>query len=74
MIKVCVSTIFNNATIELIDFLDEKGITYEVEKVGTEWVGSHKVKSLPVVEIDGEILSMKKIMKRLKKTIKKYKR
>lgn len=67
MIKVCVSTIFNNATIELIDFLDEKGITYEVEKVGTEWVGSHKVKSLPVVEIDGEILSMKKIMKRLKK-------
>lgn len=67
MIKVRVSTIFNNATIELLNFLDERDISYEVEKVSTEWVGSHKVKSLPVVEIDGEILSMKKIMKRLKK-------
>lgn len=74
MIKVHVSTIFNSATIELLNFLDERDISYEVERVSTEWVGSHKVKSLPVVEIDGEILSMKKIMKRLKKTIKKYKR
>lgn len=67
MIKVCVSTIFNNATIELLNFLDERDISYEIERVSTEWVGSHKVKSLPVVEMDGEILSMKKIMKRLKK-------
>lgn len=74
MIKVHVSTIFNNATIELLNFLDERDISYEIERVSTEWVGSHKVKSLPVVEMDGEILSMKKIMKRLKKTIKKYKR
>lgn len=67
MIKVCVSTIFNNATIGLLNFLDERNISYEIERVSTEWVGSHKVKSLPVVEMDGEILSMKKIMKRLKK-------
>lgn len=67
MIKVHVSTIFNNATIELLNFLDERDISYEIERVSTEWVGSHKVKSLPVVEMDGEILSMKKIMKRLKK-------
>lgn len=67
MIKVHVSTIFNNATIELLNFLDERDISYEIERVSTEWVGRHKVKSLPVVEIDGEILSMKKIMKRLKK-------
>lgn len=67
MIKVHVSKIFNNATIELLNFLDERDISYEVERVSTEWVGSHKVKSLPVVEMDGEILSMKKIMKRLKK-------
>lgn len=67
MIKVCVSTIFNNATIELLNFLDERDISYEIERVSTEWVGRHKVKSLPVVEMNGEILSMKKIMKRLKK-------
>lgn len=67
MIKVHVSTIFNSTTIELLNFLDERDISYEVEKVSTEWVGLHRVKSLPVVEIDGEILSMKKIMKRLKK-------
>lgn len=66
MIKVHVSTIFNSTTIELLNFLDERDISYEVEKVSTEWVGLHRVKSLPVVEIDGEILSMKKIMKRLK--------
>lgn len=67
MIKVYVSTILNSKTIELIDFLDEKGITYEVERVGTEWVGSHKVKSLPVVEINGELILANKAMKRLKK-------
>lgn len=67
MIKVYVSTIFNNATIELLNFLDERDISYEVERVGTEWVGSHRVKSLPVVEIDGELIAAKKAMKKLKK-------
>lgn len=67
MIKVYVSAILNSKTIELIDFLDEKGITYEVERVGTEWVGTHKVKSLPVVEINGELIPVNKAMKRLKK-------
>lgn len=67
MIKVYVSTIFNNATIELLDFLDERDLSYEIERVGTEWVGSHKVKSLPVVEIDGELIVAKKVMKKLKR-------
>ena len=67
MIKVYVSAILNSKTIELIDFLDEKGIAYEVERVGTEWVGTHKVKSLPVVEINGELIPANKAMKRLKK-------
>lgn len=67
MIKVYVSTIFNSATIELLSFLDERDISYEVERVGTEWVGSHKVKSLPVVEIDGELIVAKKAMKKLKR-------
>lgn len=67
MIKVYVSTIFNNATIELLDFLDERDISYEVERVGTEWVGANKVKSLPVVEIDGELIVAKKVMKKLKR-------
>jgi hypothetical protein len=67
MIKVYVSTIFNNATIELLNFLDERDISYEVERVSTEWVGSHKVKSLPVVEIDGELIVAKKAMKKLKR-------
>ena len=67
MIKVYVSTIFNNATTELLDFLDERDISYEVERVSTEWVGSHKVKSLPVVEIDGELIVAKKAMKKLKR-------
>lgn len=67
MIKVYVSTIFNNATIELLNFLDERDISYEVERVSTEWVGSHKVKSLPVVEIDGELIVAKKAMNKLKR-------
>lgn len=67
MIKVYVSTIFNSATIELLDFLDERDILYEVERVNTEWVGLHKVKSLPVVEIDGELIVAKKAMKKLKR-------
>ena len=67
MIKVYASTIINSATIKLLNFLDERDISYEVERVGTEWVGSHKVKSLPVVEIDGELIVAKKAMKKLKR-------
>lgn len=67
MIKVYVSAILNSKATELFDFLDERDISYEVERVGTEWVGSHKVKSLPVVEIDGELIVAKKAMKKLKR-------
>ena len=67
MIKVYASTIINSATTELLDFLDERDILYEVERVSTEWVGSHKVKSLPVVEIDGELIVAKKAMKKLRR-------
>lgn len=67
MIKVYVSGILNSKATELFDFLDERDISYEVERVGTEWVGTHKVKSLPVVEIDGELIVAKKAMKKLKR-------
>ena len=67
MIKVYVSAILNSKATELFDFLDERDISYEVERVGTEWVGSHKVKSLPVVEIDDELIVAKKAMKKLKR-------
>lgn len=66
-VKVYVSAILNSKATELFDFLDERDISYEVERVGTEWVGSHKVKSLPVVEIDGELIVAKKAMKKLKR-------
>jgi hypothetical protein len=67
MIKVYVSVILNSKATELFDFLDERDISYEVERVGTEWVGSRKVKSLPVVEINGELMVAKKAMKKLKR-------
>lgn len=66
-VKVYVNAILNSKAVELFDFLDERDISYEVERVGTEWVGSHKVKSLPVVEIDGELIVAKKAMKKLKR-------
>ena len=66
-VKVYVSGILNSKAVELLDFLDERDISYEVERVGTEWVGSHSVKSLPVVEIDGELIVAKKAMKKLKR-------
>lgn len=66
-VKVYVSAILNSKAIELFDFLDDRGISYEVERVGTEWMGSRKVKSLPVVEIDGELIMAKKAMKKLKR-------
>lgn len=67
VIKVYVSPVLNSKTVELLGFLDDKEVTYEVEQVSSGWAFIHKVKSLPVVEIDGEIIPMKKIMKRLKK-------
>lgn len=67
MIKIYVSRVLDSKTIELFNFLDDKDIPYEIKEANTEWVFLNKIKSLPVVEIDGEILSMKKIMKRLKK-------
>lgn len=67
MIKVYASGILNSKTVELLAFLDENDINYEVERVGTEWVGCHKVKSLPAVEINEELLPVKKAMKKLKK-------
>lgn len=67
MIKVYVSRVLDSKTIELFNFLDDKDIPYEVKEANTEWVFLNRIKSLPVVEIDGEIIPMKKIMKRLKK-------
>lgn len=66
-VKVYMSEIINSRAVELLNFLDERDISYEVERVGTEWVGTHKVKSLPVVEIDGKLIMAKKAMKKLKR-------
>lgn len=66
-VKVYMSEIINSKAVELFDFLDERDIPYEVERVSTEWVGSHRVKSLPVVEIDGELIVAKKAMKKLRR-------
>lgn len=66
-VKVYMSEIINSKAVELLDFLDERDISYEVERVSTEWVGANKVKSLPVVEIDGELMVAKKAMKKLKR-------
>lgn len=66
-VKVYMSETINSKAVELLNFLDEKDISYEVDRVGTEWVGSHKVKSLPVVEIDGKLIVAKKAMKKLKR-------
>lgn len=66
-VKVYMSEIINSKAVELLDFLDERDILYEVERVGTEWVGANKVKSLPVVEINGELMAAKKAMKKLKR-------
>lgn len=66
-VKVYMSEIINSKAVELFDFLDERDISYEVERVSTEWVGTHKVKSLPVVEINGELMVAKRAMKKLKR-------
>lgn len=66
-VKVYMNEVINSKAVELLNFLDENDVSYEVERVGTEWVGSHRVKSLPVVEIDGELIVAKKAMKKLKR-------
>lgn len=66
-VKVYMNEVINSKAVELLNFLDERDISYEVERVGTEWVGANKVKSLPVVEIDGELMAAKKAMKKLKR-------
>ena len=66
-VKVYMNEAINSKAVELLNFLDERDISYEVERVGTEWVGANKAKSLPVVEIDGELIVAKKAMKKLKR-------
>ena len=66
-VKVYMNEVINSKAVELLAFLDERDISYEVERVSTEWVGANKVKSLPVVEIDGELIVAKKAMKKLKR-------
>ena len=66
-VKVYMNEVINSKAVELLNFLDERDISYEVERVGTEWVGANKVKSLPVVEIDSELMVAKKAMKKLKR-------
>lgn len=66
-VKIYVNEVINSKVTELFDFLDERDVSYEVERVGTEWVGANKVKSLPVVEINGELMAAKKAMKKLKR-------
>lgn len=66
-VKVYMNEVINSKAVELLNFLDERDISYEVERVSTEWVGSRKVKSLPVVEIDDELIAAKKAMKKLKR-------
>lgn len=66
-VKVYMNEVISSKAVELLNFLDERDISYEVERVETEWVGANKVKSLPVVEIDGELIVAKKAMKKLKK-------
>lgn len=65
MIKVYGLT--NTKTFEICVALDDKGIGYEMIQPDTEWVVTHKVKQLPVVEIDGKMFDYKKAMKWIKK-------
>ncbi len=64
---VYTSEIINGRTIELLESLDGKDIPYEVQQVDTTWVVVNKAKSLPMVEINGELMTAKKAMKKLKR-------
>ena len=64
---VYTSEIINGRTIELLESLDSKDIPYEVQQVDTTWVVVNRAKSLPMVEINGELMTAKKAMKKLKR-------
>lgn len=65
MIKVY--ALIDTKSSELVETLDEKGIDYELCKPTTEWSILHKIKNLPVIEVDGKILNYNKAMKWIKK-------
>lgn len=64
---VYTSEIINGRTIELLESLDSKDIPYEVRQVDTAWVVVNRAKSLPMVEINGELMTAKKAIKKLKR-------
>lgn len=64
---VYTSEIINGRTVELLESLDGKDIPYEVQQVDTTWVVVNKAKSLPMVEINGELMTAKKAIKKLKR-------
>lgn len=65
MIKVY--TLINAKSNELLEALDEKGVEYELCKPTTEWVSLHKIKDLPVLDINGKIYNFGKALKWIKK-------
>ena len=52
---------------ELMNALDEKTISYEVCEPTMSWSATHKIKELPVIEVDGKVLDYRKAMKWIKK-------
>lgn len=52
---------------ELMHDLDEKGISYEVCEPTTTWSVLNKIKSLPVLEVDGKLLDYRKAKKWIRK-------
>lgn len=52
---------------ELMNALDEKTISYEVCEPTMSWSAIHKIKELPVIEVDGKVLDYRKAMKWIKK-------
>lgn len=67
MSEIKVYALKNMKGYELMYQLDEKDIPYEWVEPTTEWAGSHKIKSLPVMQVDGKILDFHKAMKWIKK-------
>lgn len=52
---------------ELLYQLDKKNIPYEVCEPSTEWSALNKIKSLPVIEVEGKLLEYKKALRWIKK-------
>lgn len=67
MREIKVYALKNMKGYELMYRLDEKEIPYEFVEPTAEWVGSHKIKSLPVMQVDGKILDYRKAIKWIKK-------